>query len=135
MASYEDLVVWRKAHELVLSVYALTKGFPVQERYAVTDQLQRAAVSVPANIAEGYAFGSDRVFVRHLAIAQGSLAETRYFLLLSRDLQYVTAAQYEPVSAQAAEVSRLLTAFRRKVEARAYQQAVPPSVAVSEPDA
>jgi len=132
MASYEELLIWRKAHALVLAVYELTQAFPVHERYAVTDQLQRAAVSVPANIAEGHAVGSDGVFNRHLAIAQGSLAEVRYLLLLSRDLKYVSESAYQVVSAQAAEVSRVLTSFRKQVEARL--RPATPTPAVSEPD-
>lgn len=117
-ASFQKLIVWQRAHQLTLAVYQLTKPFPSEEKFALTDQLHRAAASVPMNIAEGHGAGSDRIFLRHLAIAQGSLAEARYCLLLSRDLGYLSPETYEQSADLAAEVSRLLTAFRKKVEER-----------------
>ena len=116
--AFEKLIVWQRAHELALAVYGLTKPFPPEEKFALTNQLRRAVASVPMNIAEGHGTGSDRIFLRHLAIAQGSLAETRYCLLLSRDLHYLSPEAHEQTANLAAEVSRLLTAFRKKVEER-----------------
>ena len=117
-AAFEKLLVWQRAHQLALAVYGLSKPFPSEEKFALTDQLRRAAASVPMNIAEGHAARSDRVFLRHLAVAQGSLAEVRYCLLLARDLRYLSLEVYEQSADLAAEVSRLLTAFRKKVEER-----------------
>ncbi len=122
MASFRSLLVWQKAHELTLAVYRVSVDFPAQERFALTDQLRRAAASVPANIAEGYGTGLDKVFLHHLARAQGSLAETRYFLLLAQDLNYLGPQEYEEGANVAAEASKLLTAFRAKV----YQRCTDP---------
>ncbi|MCE5240415.1 four helix bundle protein [bacterium] len=122
MASFRSLLVWQKAHELTLAVYRVGAGFPAQERFALTDQLRRAAASVPANTADGYGTGLDRVFLHHLARAQGSLAETRYFLLLAQDLNYLGPQDYEGVAGVAAEASKLLTAFRAKVRERCSDQ-------------
>jgi four helix bundle protein len=86
--SFRDLFVWRKAHELVLEVYRLTSKFPKSEMYGLTQQLRRAAVSIPANIAEGFTRRSKIEKVRFMNIAQGSLEESRYYLILANDLGY-----------------------------------------------
>lgn len=79
---FEDLLVWQKAHQLVLSVYKATKSFPKQEVYGLVSQIRRAAVSVPANIAEGYRKRTKAEKQRFLTIAHASLEETRYYLIL-----------------------------------------------------
>ena len=86
--SFEDLIVWQKAHQLVLSVYRLTESFPAKEMYGLTSQFRRAAVSVPANIAEGFKKRGKPDKARFLNIAQGSLEECRYYLILVSDLNY-----------------------------------------------
>ena len=86
--SFEDLVVWRKAHQLVLGIYKFSAFFPVNEGYGLTSQLRRAAVSIPANIAEGYKKYSKLDKIRFFNIAQGSAEETKYHLILARDLNY-----------------------------------------------
>ena len=106
--SFQDLLVWRKAHELVLRVYRLTAAFPKQETYGLTLQMRRAAVSVPANIAEGFRRRSKAEKARFLNIAEGSLEEVRYFLILAADLGYADTAQ---LITALEEVSRLLTAY------------------------
>jgi len=118
MASFEDLLVWQKAHQLVLQGYPLTLDFPDYERFAMADQLRRAVVSVATNIAEGYGSHSDGLFLRYLSTAQGSLAETRYLLLLARDLRYINIPQYDAAAALAEEVSKVASGFRSKVEER-----------------
>lgn len=100
--------MWRKAHELVLRVYPLTAAFPKQETYGLTLQMRRAAISVPANIAEGFRRRSKPEKARFLNIAEGSLEELRYFLILAADLGYADTA---PLITALAEVSRLLTAY------------------------
>jgi four helix bundle protein len=100
--------VWRKAHELVLAVYALTATFPKPETYGLSLQIRRSAVSVPANIAEGFRRRSRTEKARFLNIAEGSLEETRYFLILARDLGYTDTA---PLMNSLEEVSRLLNAY------------------------
>jgi four helix bundle protein len=86
--SFKDLLVWQKAHEFVLEVYKLTKGFPKEEIYCLTQQLRRAAISVPANNVEGFGRKGIKEKLRFYSIAKGSLNEVGYFLLLSNELNY-----------------------------------------------
>lgn len=108
--TFEDLVVWQKAHALVLLVYRLSADFPRTETYGLTSQLRRAAVSIPANIAEGFKKRGRADKLRFLNIAQGSLEEVRYYLILSQDLKYMTDTQLQPLLE---EVSRLLDSYMR----------------------
>jgi four helix bundle protein len=107
--SFEDLVVWQKAHQFVLQVYALTENFPKAEMFGLTSQLRRAAVSIAANIAEGFKKQSKLDKARFLNIAQGSIEECRYYLILIRDLRY---ADPKNAAELLEEVSRLLEAYR-----------------------
>lgn len=110
---FEDLFVWKKAHELVLSVYKATKKYPKDELYGLVSQMRRAAVSVPANIAEGFKKKSKAEKVHFLTISYGSLEEVRYYLILSRDLEYFDTSA---MCIQADEVGKLLTLYRSKIE-------------------
>lgn len=110
--SFEDLLVWQKAHALVLEVYRLSDQFPTKESFGLTSQLRRAAFSVPANIAEGFKKRGVRDKLRFFNIAQGSLEECRYYFILVRDLGYGNAAD---ASAMLSEVSRLLDAYHRTI--------------------
>ena len=86
--SFRDLLVWSKAHEFVLAVYPFTAGFPKQETYGLASQMRRAAVSVPANIAEGFRRRGKVGKARFMNLAEGSLEECRYYLILAQDLGY-----------------------------------------------
>ena len=86
--SFRDLIVWQKAHQLVLAVYRYSDNFPGKEMYCLIPQLRRAAISVPANIAEGFKKKSKPDKVRYMNISQGSLEEVRYYLILAADLGY-----------------------------------------------
>lgn len=108
---YERLEVWRLAHELVLGVYALAKTLPPEERFRLVDQLCPAAVSVPANIAEGDGRQASGDQVRFLHIARGSLAETRYLLRLAADLGYLTPANTAELHELASKLHAKLCAF------------------------
>lgn len=110
--SFQDLIVWQKAHEFVLGVYKMSKGFPRDEIYGLTSQFRRAAVSIPANIAEGFKKRGQLDKARFLNIAQGSLEECRYYLILTRDLGYGDTQQ---LTHQIEEVSRLLTSYTQAV--------------------
>jgi four helix bundle protein len=110
--SFEDLVVWQKAHAWVLAVYRFTDSFPAKEVYSLTSQLRRAAMSVPANVAEGFKKRGARDKLRFFNIAQGSLEESRYFLILARDLGY---ADVREAQEKLEEVSRLLEAYYRTI--------------------
>ncbi len=103
---FEDLSVWQKAHELTLMVYRMTARFPREEQFGLVSQMRRAAVSVPANIAEGFKKRSRPDKVRFYNISQGSLEELRYYLILSRDLGYTT--DVGPATANLDEVGRML---------------------------
>ncbi len=108
--SFSDLVVWQKAHAFVLAVYRLTAAFPKAETYGLTAQMRRAAVSIPANIAEGFGKRSQADKARHLNIAEASVEESRYYLILARDLGY---SQSVDLMQLLEEVSRLLNSYAR----------------------
>lgn len=112
--TFEDLVVWRKAHTFVLEVYRQSRRFPRQELYGLTVQLRRAAVSVPANIAEGFKRNTKADKARFMNIAQGSLEESRYYLILAKDLSYLSISDRNLLN-QLEEVSRLLEGYRRGI--------------------
>jgi four helix bundle protein len=105
---FEELLVWQKAHEFVLAVYSYTSGFPRSETYGLTAQFRRAAISIPANIAEGFRKRGRPDKVRFLNISQGSVEECRYYLILGQDLGY---GGCEPMLFLLEEVSRLLQAY------------------------
>ena len=106
--NFHGIVAWQKAHEFVLLVYKMTKSFPDFEKFGLCSQFQRAAVSIPANIAEGYKKLSRADKLRFYNIAQGSLEECRYYTLLSRDLEYIDEIQYNALFALVEETSKLL---------------------------
>jgi four helix bundle protein len=106
--TFQDLLVWRKAHEFVLAVYAFTTVFPKQETYGLALQMRRAAVSIPANIAEGFRRRGKADKARYMNMAEASLDESRYYLILAQDLGYGNS---EKLIASLEEVSRLLTAY------------------------
>lgn len=111
--SFSDLIVWQKAHAFVLQVYAATKTFPKEELYGLTSQLRRAAVSIPANIAEGFRKQSKAEQSRFLNIAEGSLEECRYYLILAYDLGYLERQLlWEPSE----DIARLLNAYRSAIQ-------------------
>ena len=118
MQRFTDLKVWQRSHALVLEVYRQTAGFPHAERYGLVSQLRRAATSAPTNIAEGSKRKHPHDYARFLNIAEASLAETEYLLLLSRDLGYLPAATTETLTAEIGEISRMLCALRSRVESK-----------------
>ena len=91
MQNFRDLKVWQKSHSMVLGVYRATSSFPREELYGLSSQMRRAAVSIPANIAEGCGRRSGPDFARHLQIAAGSASELEYFCMLARDLRLLDA--------------------------------------------
>ena len=111
--SYRDLTVWQRAMELVEAVYALTKSFPKEEEYRLTSQLVRAAISVPANIAEGNARGSRKDYARFISIARGSTAEVSTFLTLAMRVQLAPEKEIAPAFELCEEVGRMLNALHR----------------------
>ncbi|MBR4230014.1 MAG: four helix bundle protein [Bacteroidales bacterium] len=113
--SFENLIVWQKAHQFVLAVYRATQDFPDTERFGLLTQFRRAAVSITANIAEGYKKLSRADKLRFFNISQGSLEECRNYIILSRDLGYITENQYEELRIMIEESSKLLNAYSLSV--------------------
>lgn len=110
--NFTELIVWQKAHQFVLNVYSYTKGFPKEELYGLTSQFRRAAVSIAANIAEGYKKSGIADKAKFMNIAQGSLEECQYYLILSNDLGY---GENKESVLLLNEVSRILEAYRTKI--------------------
>jgi four helix bundle protein len=106
--TFKELIVWQKAHQFVLGVYHYTDCFPKSELYGLTSQFRRAAVSIPANIAEGFKKRGQADKVRFMNIAQGSVEECRYYLILAQDLGY---GDNNVLTLQHEEVSKLLNAY------------------------
>jgi len=110
--TFRDLVVWRKAHEFVLATYRFSAGFPRQETYGLCSQLRRSAVSIAANIAEGFRKRGRADKVRFMNTAEGSIEESRYYLILAEDLGY---GETQHLMAVLEEVSRLVNAYSRAI--------------------
>lgn len=114
--NFQQLGVWQEGHKLVLAVYDITGEFPSGERFGLTSQMRRAVVSVPANIAEGFKRRGIQEKIRFYNIAEGLLEETKYFLILARDLDYISTN--EELLAQAETVGRLLNGLIASTERR-----------------
>ena len=114
--SYRDLDVWREAMDFVVECYRMTGTFPKSEVYGLTSQLQRAAVSIPANIAEGQGRQYEKEFLQHLAIAYGSLAEVETHIQIARRLEYVDGEKESQMLERAARIGRMLNGLRKSIE-------------------
>jgi carbamoyl-phosphate synthase large subunit len=112
---YKDLLVWQKGMNLAKLVYRLTMRFPPDERYGLTSQMRRAAVSIPSNIAEGQARQGTREFLQFLSHAEGSLAELETQLMLSVELGFAQQPEVEPCLKEIDELQKMLVALKRKL--------------------
>jgi len=117
---FADLQVWQEAHQLVLLVYTLTKRFPDDEKFGLISQMRRAATSVPANIAEGFKRRGIQEKIRFYNIAEGSLEEIKYFLILSKDLGYIPSSTNE--MARAETIGKLLHGLIASTEKRKFNK-------------
>jgi len=115
MQNYKDLKVWGKAHQFTLEVYEITKVFPKEEIYSLTNQLRRAASSIPANIAEGCGKNSQAEFAHFLNISLGSANEAEYFLILSKDLKYLNESIFDTLVKTINEIKAMLITLISKV--------------------
>ncbi|MBP9855054.1 MAG: four helix bundle protein [Candidatus Omnitrophica bacterium] len=111
---FEDLIVWEKSHRLTLDIYLKTKCFPKEELFGLVSQIRRSSMSICANIAEGQR-KSTKDFSRFLQISLGSLEETKYYLILSRDLQYISLSEFTELFQRAEDIGRMLTGLRNKL--------------------
>jgi four helix bundle protein len=114
--NYRDLGVWREAMDFVVECYRMTGTFPKNEVYGLASQLQRAAVSIPANIAEGQGRQHYKEFLQHLAIAYGSLAEVETHIQIARRLEYVRGEKENQMLERAGRIGRMLNGLRRSIE-------------------
>lgn len=112
-SGFEKLQVWQKAHELTLKIYRLTNEFRKEERFRLIDQLCRSASSIPANIAEGKGRYHKKEFRQFLYIARGSLEETKYHLILARDLGYIDQTKYNELLILIKEIGKMLNGLIR----------------------
>ena len=110
--SFQELIVWQKAHQFVLEVYKMTKTFPKEELFGLTSQFRKAAISIPANIAEGYRKSGKAEKARFLNISEGSLEECKYYLILAKNLGY---SEIKNENGLAEEISKILNAYSNKI--------------------
>lgn len=115
--SFTELIVWQKAHQLVLGIYTLTNDFPKHEIYGLTSQVRRAAVSIAANIAEGYKKKGSKDKLRFFNIAESSLEEVRYYCILIKDLEYADTDKLTPLLD---EIGKLLSSYMKKINTNYY---------------
>ena len=115
MRNYKNLGVWQRADDLTVRIYQITKQFPAAEIYGITSQLRRAAYSVPANIAEGSGRESNSDYLRFLSIARGSLAETEYFLHLTRRLGFISESDWDQLTAAVNQTFAALNGLMKTV--------------------
>jgi four helix bundle protein len=118
MIDFKTLQVWQKAHRFTLMIYKASQSFPREELYGLTNQIRRASISIPSNIAEGCGRDSDPELARFAQIAMGSASEVEYQLLLAHDLGYIQASEFSELEKDLNEVKRMLNAFIRKVRER-----------------
>ncbi|MBP8252553.1 MAG: four helix bundle protein [Herpetosiphon sp.] len=114
--SHEDLLVWQRAMDLVTTIYTITRSFPDDERFGLTNQIRRAVTSIAANIAEGHGRLSQADYLRFLSIARGSLMEVRTFLRIAERLMFISNVQSQPLWVLADETGRLLNGLIRSLK-------------------
>jgi four helix bundle protein len=122
-AGFEDLLVWQRSMQVVLDVYRVSSSFPADERFGLTAQIRRAAVSVPSNIAEGHERHTTREYIRFVSMAEGSLAEMTTQLRIACDLGYCANPDVQPLLGEMTEIRRMLNALRRSLAARQKREA------------
>lgn len=121
MQDFKKLLVWEKAHFLVLSVYRISQPFPKAEQFGITSQLRRAAYSIAANIAEGCGKQSNLEFAKYLHISLGSANETEYFLSLAHELEYLKKEEHESLNSQINEIKAMLISLINKVKKKNHK--------------
>jgi four helix bundle protein len=118
LKNYRELLVWQKSYRLCIEVYKITRGFPKEEKFGLTSQIRRAAVSVPSNIAEGYGRKTTPEYIRALYVAYGSHCELETQMLLSGDLGYIQAEEMNRIQEGIAEIERMLKALIKSLQGK-----------------
>ena len=116
ISTYKDLVVWKKSIELVTVVYSISKKFPGEEKFGLISQLNRAAASIPCNIAEGWGRELSKNYLQFLRVARGSTMELETLLLISKNLDYIKAGEYQEITNQLEEVGKMLHGLIKSIE-------------------
>jgi four helix bundle protein len=129
--SYKDLLVWQKSIELIDEIYRLTRAFPKSETYGLSSQVQPAAVSVAANIAEGSGRDSTKEFIHHLAFSLGSLAEVETYLTICVRLAYAEKEPVAKLEARTNEIGKMLRSLQKSLRRRLDNDNKPPALATS----
>ena len=119
MQDFRQLQVWQRAYQFTLEIYRVSKVFPSEEKYGLTSQLRRATVSIAANIAEGCGRGSNADLARFLRIAMGSASEVECFIMLARDLGFISEEDSAILEGELCEVKRMLNTFTQRVQPKA----------------
>jgi four helix bundle protein len=114
--SYRNLIVWQKSVALVTDIYTLTKSFPQEEKFGIVSQLNRASVSIPSNIAEGWGRESSKNYLQFLRISRGSLMETETLLEISKNLNYINDSEFKVISDNIEEVSKILQGLIKSIQ-------------------
>lgn len=109
--TFKELIVWQKSHKLVLEIYKVTRSYPKEEVYSLTNQIRRASVSIAANIAEGYKKKTKASKLNFLNISEGSLEEVKYYIILSRDLEFISEKEFNQLESITEEVGRLISGY------------------------
>jgi four helix bundle protein len=125
MKDFRDLKVWQRTHQITLAIYRSTRNFPREETYGMVSQLRRCSSSVAANIAEGCGRSGNAEFGRFLTVAMGSASELEYFLLLARDLEYLSRENHEAVAQDVIEMRRMLNRLLSRVQAERGSKPLP----------
>jgi len=128
MKSYRELKIWQKAREITKNTYTITQLFPAQEQYALSSQMNRSAISIVSNIAEGWARGSTKDFLKFLYITRGSIAELETQFTLANDLEYITDETLLMAEQQLTELNKMLSSFIIKLKERIYTKSLTPSL-------
>ena len=116
MKTFKELKVWQKAHQLVLEIYKITRSFPKEERFGLVIQIRRSVSSIPTNIVEGFKRKSKKDFAYFLNIAESSLEETKYHLLLAHDLKYISNTVYNKLLELCDEIGKMLNGLQRSLK-------------------
>lgn len=115
MQNFKELRIWQKSVDLVALIYKMTKKFPDDEKFGLTNQMRRCAVSIPSNIAEGHMRTTNKVFKQFISIARGSCAELETQSLIANRLGFITQQQYQELDEKITEVAKMLSAFSAKL--------------------